>query len=97
MKYLENFIRMKKILAIASMLFLTSCLGEGIEREKTNNSEYDVTFLFEKDGIKVYRFFDGAHAHYFTSVGETISTDYSGESKREETIKENRLAPKANY
>lgn len=77
---------MKKILAIASMIFLTSCLGEGIEREKTNNSEYDVTFLFEKDGIKVYRFFDGSHAHYFTSSGETMTTDLRGKSNQEENI-----------
>jgi hypothetical protein len=83
---------MRKIALVGYLLLLgsitlTSCLGEGIEREKTNNSEYDVTFLFEKDGIKVYRFFDGSHAHYFTSSGETMTTDFRGESKREENIK----------
>jgi hypothetical protein len=76
---------MKKILAISSIVFLTSCLGEGIEKERTNNPEYDVTFLFEKDGIKVYRFFDG-HYHYFTSTGETVNTDYRKESNQEENI-----------
>jgi hypothetical protein len=87
---------MKKILAIASMIFLTSCLGDGIEKEKTNNPEYDVTFLFEKDGIKVYRFFDG-HFHYFTSTGETISTGQRSKTYQEENIKSNKSSYKDKF
>jgi hypothetical protein len=87
---------MKKILAIASITFLTSCLGDGIEKEKTNNPEYDVTFLFEKDGIKVYRFFDG-HFHYFTSTGETISTGQRNKTYQEENIKSNKSSYKDKF
>ena len=77
---------MKKLLALLAIVFLTSCYGEGIEKQRTNNPEYEATFLFEKDGVRVYRFFDGSHAHYFTSAGETMSTDFSGETPREENI-----------
>ena len=77
-------------LLLLGSITLTSCMGDGIEKEKTNNPEYDVTFLFEKDGIKVYRFFDG-HFHYFTSTGETIGIDYRNDDRKEENIP----APKA--
>jgi len=63
----------KILFALIALSFLTSCEKQGLKCEKSNNPNYDVTFLFEHDGIKVYRFFDGRY-HYFTSKGETIST-----------------------
>ena len=47
---------------------------------------FEVQFLFEKDGIKVYRFSDGGRFHYFTSKGETISTQQQGKNSRQENI-----------
>ena len=44
-----------------------------------------VDFLFEKDGIKVYRFKDGNCFHYFTSTGETINTA-GGKNSQTENI-----------
>ncbi len=39
-----------------------------------NNKTYNVDYLFEHDGCKVYRFFDRGHYVYFTNCsGETIS------------------------
>jgi hypothetical protein len=37
-----------------------------------NNRDYEISYLFEHDGCKVYRFFDLGNAVYFTSCnGET--------------------------
>ncbi len=33
---------------------------------------FDVTLLFEADGIRVYRFVDCGHYHYFASSGTTM-------------------------
>jgi hypothetical protein len=39
----------------------------------SNNKTYKISFLFEHDGCKVYRFEDGGQLIYFTSCnGETI-------------------------
>ena len=72
---------MKKILAIyitiivlGAMLF-GACSNEPMSTERLGKDDgFAVEYLFEKDGVKVYRFYDGGHAHYFTSQGETIST-----------------------
>lgn len=77
---------MKKILLFIAVVSLSSCMGDGIESTQTNNDEYKVTYLFEKDGIKVYRFYDGDY-HYFTSKGETITTQGTSKSHHEENIK----------
>jgi len=69
---------MKKLALLSIIFVLSSCINEGIEKTKTNNDEFDVTYLFEKDGIKVYRFSDGMRDHYFTTGGQTISTHQSG-------------------
>lgn len=81
---------MKKILLITVLVFtLSSCRKDGIESQSTNNDEFQVTYLFEKDGIKVYRFYDGLEHHYFTSKGETITTQGTSKSHYEENITSN--------
>lgn len=78
---------MKKILILVAItLALSSCMGEGIEITSTNNDEFHVTYLFEKDGVKVYRFSDGMSTHYFTTKGETITTQGTHKSHHEENI-----------
>lgn len=81
---------MRKILLITVLVFtLSSCRKDGIESQSTNNDEFQVTYLFEKDGIKVYRFYDGLEHHYFTSKGETITTQGTSKSHYEENITSN--------
>ena len=63
---------MKKIL-IFSLLFLCSCNGRAEKHCYSSNPNYEVSLLFEVDGIKVYRFKDGLTSHYFCSAGRTIS------------------------
>jgi hypothetical protein len=78
---------MKKLLGLILIVVLfSSCMGDGIERTSTNNDEYKVTYLFEKDGVKVYRFHDGLETHYFTTLGETITTQGSSKNHYEENI-----------
>lgn len=69
---------------------LTGCLSEPIFTEKVGkDNKYEVDFLFEKDGVKVYRFFDGGRFHYFTTNGTTLTQRNMGKSSYEETIETN--------
>ncbi len=66
---------MKYIVLILTSLFLiTSCVNDPLRKEHTNNYNFEVEFLFEYDGIKVYRFYDCGHYHWFTSKNECINT-----------------------
>jgi len=48
--------------------------------------DFQVTFLFEKDGIKVYRFRDNGYYHYFTDHGETMYRRSNGKTTLEQRI-----------
>jgi hypothetical protein len=80
---------MKKLLIVLS-LGLTGCLNEPQSIEHTGKDDkFQVEYLFEKDGVKVYRFYDGGYSHYFTTGGETTTWQQSGKTSYEE-----RIAPK---
>ncbi len=55
-------------------LILSSCAKDGLKNENTNNPNFEVTFCFEHEGIRVYRFYDDGRYHWFTSIGECINT-----------------------
>jgi hypothetical protein len=84
---------MKKVLVIlAIVLMITSCKKK-FETSEANISpvlakqiEYDVKFLFEKDGIKTYRFYDEGRYHYFTTNGETMTSQKSNKTSYEDNI-----------
>ncbi len=77
---------MKKLL-IVLLLGLTGCYNEPQSIEHTGKDDkFEVEYLFEKDGIKVYRFYDGGNAHYFTTGGETMTEQQSGKTSYEERI-----------
>ena len=63
---------MKKIIVILVLILFVSCKKDSISKDVLGNG-FEVEFLFEKDGVKVYRFEDG-DTHYFTTLGETITT-----------------------
>ena len=78
---------MKKLLLILILgLTITSCEHDPISSSK-EGLDMEVDLLFEKDGIKMYRFFDNGHFHYYTNRGETISTQQSGKTTYQENIK----------
>ena len=71
-------------LLVMTLLTLSSCYKDAQSRTTEGNG-FDAQFLFEKDGVKVYRFLDAGSMHYFTSRGETMST----KSGRKENIQSN--------
>lgn len=78
---------MKKLLLLLSIT-LVGCIHEPQSVEHTGkNDDFQVEYLFEKDGVKMYRFRDGGHYHYFTTVGETITEQQNGKTTYEERIK----------
>ena len=84
---------MKKTLAIyivliglGAMLF-GACSNDPMSKERLGKDDvFEVEYLFEKDGVKVYRFEDGGRYHYFTTKGETISTQTAGKTTYSENI-----------
>lgn len=75
---------LSKLLFIVTIVLLTGCMKDEQSSETVGNG-FQVEFLFEKDGVKVYRFYDGRY-HYFTTLGETITTHRSGKTNYEENI-----------
>jgi len=57
---------MKKLILFC--LLLSSCAREPISVSSSDNPEFKVSFLFEKDGIKVYRFYDAGRFIYYTDA-----------------------------
>lgn len=58
---------------LAGFISCTIPMKKPLYTEATkNNRDYEISYLFEHDGCKVYRFFDLGNAVYFTSCnGET--------------------------
>ena len=68
---------MKPSIILLSCLMQLSCRAIQIPISKQSpksNKTYEIEYLFDHDGCKVYRFKDGGHYVYFTSCkGETTS------------------------
>lgn len=77
---------MKKLLLILILgLTITSCEHDPISSSR-EGFDIKVDLLFEKDGIKMYRFLDDGRYHYYTNRGVTISTQQSGKTTYQENI-----------
>ena len=73
---------MRKLLIICiAVISLISCKREAKTTERSGN--FDLEFLFEKDGCKVYRFFDGEYVYWANCSGtlEHHTTRNSGKSQ----------------
>lgn len=78
---------MKKLLLILLIATMSGCFNEPQSIEHTGKDDkFQIEYLFEKDGIKMYRFMDGSHYHYFTTNGETMSEQQNGKTSYEERI-----------
>ena len=84
---------MKRVLLAGIIMMVTGiilmCISSCNKKPQAISMEgngIQVEYLFEKDGIKVYRFYDGGDAHYFTSRGETMSNQSEGKSTVQENI-----------
>lgn len=62
---------MKKLILIA--LIFASCKREAQQQVQSTNSNFQVELLFEADGCKIYRFFDGGYYRYFTTCKGSVS------------------------
>jgi hypothetical protein len=76
-----------KYLTLVAALLLTSCINDPISKEQLGKDDgFEVEYLFEKDGIKIYRFLDNGRYHYFTTGGTTMSTYQSNKQTYTEDI-----------
>jgi hypothetical protein len=82
---------MKKFFILfVGLTMLYGCIHEPQSVEHTGKDDkFEIEYLFEKDGIKMYRFYDGGHYHYFTTGGQTITEQQSGKTTYEERINNN--------
>lgn len=76
---------MKKLILLSVLAFVvTSCVNtpeqpkpkltkEQIRKQEYEQrlKDYDVKFLFECDGVKVYRFYDGRYVYFTNANGMT--------------------------
>lgn len=75
-------------LATGSALWLSGCAKDPMSTERTDNSNITVDLLFEKDGVKVYRFTDSGRSIYYTDArGSTqwSTTHSNGKNNYSET------------
>lgn len=77
---------MKKLLLVLVLAVVATGCYKDAQSASTEGNGFYVEFLFEKDSIKVYRFWDGGRHHYFTSKGETITTQPEGKNEYQENI-----------
>lgn len=70
---------MKTTLLLAALL-LTACQKDAQETKTSSNPAYKVKFLFEHDGIRVYRFNDRMKTLYFASKGNIQWSQSNGKS-----------------
>lgn len=45
-----------------------------LSKNATNNTDYNVAFLFEYEGCKVYRFYDDGKYIYFTNCAGSVTS-----------------------
>ncbi len=67
---------LKYLLVIGFFTFFSSCLPQRPISKKApeNNKTYQVEYLFEHNGCKVYRFFDLGHYIYFTNCSGDVTS-----------------------
>lgn len=64
------------VILLASAFFITSCYKNAQHEEQTSNLSFKLEVLFEKEGCKVYRFYDAGRAVYWTDCRGVVSTEY---------------------
>ena len=80
-------------ISLFCMIGLASCYtGIPLKSGKSeNNRTYEVSYLFEHDGCKVYRFYDMGHYVYFTTRGDVTAIKNDSTQHRTITIRKEPL------
>lgn len=71
------------------MAGISSCYPPSIplkQGKAENNETYKISYLFEHDGVKVYRFTDRGNDVYFTTKGDVTSIKNDSTAKRTVTF-----------
>jgi hypothetical protein len=69
-----------------ALLSLSACLKAPESTYKTSNQEIKVELLFEHDGVKVYRFYDGRTIYYTDARGKTSWSETHSNGKSSSII-----------
>lgn len=78
---------MKKLIGVAVLpLMLCGCMNDAVETKPTTNRAMKVELLFEHDGVKVYRFYDG-NPIYYTDARGSVYWNASKARHSVETVK----------
>ena len=75
-----------KSIFLLTFLLLCGCAKDPISSNRTQNKDFIVEFLFEYEGIRVYRFYDNGRYHWFTSKGEIMHKIMVDKCNYDETI-----------
>ena len=67
---------MKKLIGIVFIALLSACTA-GVPltvQPSENNNTYNVEYLFEHEGCKIYRFYDRGNYVYFTNCKSDVTS-----------------------
>lgn len=63
------------------VLFLCGCVKDPLSTKGTGNLNFTVEFLFENEGCRIYRFYDGGRNIYYTNcLGQTKWSESCGKN-----------------
>jgi len=64
-----------RYLILLLVLVLAGCCEDNASSRavKTEDPDLRLTYLFEQDGCKIYRFYDRWDYHYFNTCGQTMN------------------------
>lgn len=84
---------MKKVLLILLLFTFIGCAKEGTYVPSENAKvDFNIEFLFECDGVKIYRFYDRGRARYFaTGNGRMTDSTYRVSSGRSSYVNDDTL------
>lgn len=80
---------MKIIIAILLSVVFVGCTKPGHSViPNDNKADFEIEYLFECDGVKMYRFYDNGHYRYFTTGNGrmTNSLDVHGKHLVDDTV-----------
>lgn len=86
MKAISKLFIIGAVLALSSLI--NSCAETAIKSEVTSGNGIKLELLFEKDGCKVYRFYDAGYLIYWSDCSGRIEYDYRSNKthRKQQTI-----------
>lgn len=84
---------MKKLIIVFLTLIIVSCAKEGTYVPSQNaKADFEIEFLFECDGVKIYRFYDAGMVRYFaTGNGKITDSTYIQSNGKISTVYDDTL------